>query len=589
MELPRELSPWAPQLSELSSFVTDVVGPWLPRLQAAVGPLGSRSKLVGGEPDGFDGLDRRGSYERLLLSEWLLAEALPDEFLRRAAQGEQGFFRLARAEPTGSRRTCVLFDAGPTQLGPPRIVHLALLLVFQRRALQRQAELRWGVLQRSGHLESQVGVAELERLVRARSPFEATAEMVQQWAEALAPADADDETWVVGSSRQQLEEHAEMGALGRCRYVEVRDPLEVGVRELEVSLNQAGHGSRRLRLALPPPVSCVRLLRDPLSASASLQAPIADAGPARFARVGPLIFSRNGQRVLAPAEPRGLLGYPIPNSTRAPRGKPRFLPIAAGEKLVAGGWARRIPVAVVIDASGQLCERSAEGLRPLSDGAVDEPTLGVVAKEDAPSSCQRFWSSSDGGPATVFLDSQGNLFSASAGRLQLLALNVVLCAPIPSGMLVVLKDRIQRYDASLRLEEQRELENGPWTPLVLGYDGRSGRDLGTLVLNSTWDVCSVLFRGQLTQLPSVDPATVVGAYARGGLPGAVLYREGDTHVELRGPANNSVTLNMGEHPLVSIATHPAQPYLAALNTEGALIVRHLSSGAKLLHVRPEDE
>ena len=49
-----------------------------------------------GEPDGYDGIASRGIYERLVTSEWLLADEEPDEFDRRAAMGEHTFTRLAR-------------------------------------------------------------------------------------------------------------------------------------------------------------------------------------------------------------------------------------------------------------------------------------------------------------------------------------------------------------------------------------------------------------------------------------------------------------------------------------------------------------
>ncbi len=44
-------------------------------------------------PDGYDGIGRRGSYDRLLASEWLIHDELPDEFLRRVVSGEHAFLR----------------------------------------------------------------------------------------------------------------------------------------------------------------------------------------------------------------------------------------------------------------------------------------------------------------------------------------------------------------------------------------------------------------------------------------------------------------------------------------------------------------
>ena len=49
------------------------------RLDLAVGPMASEEPLADGDPDGFLGLSRRGPYERLLLTEWLLSTEAPDE------------------------------------------------------------------------------------------------------------------------------------------------------------------------------------------------------------------------------------------------------------------------------------------------------------------------------------------------------------------------------------------------------------------------------------------------------------------------------------------------------------------------------
>ncbi len=69
------------------------------------------------------------------------------EFFRRAASREQLFHRLLCREPAGIRRSVVLLDAGPFQLGAPRLAQMAALVVFARRAAQGRADLSWGVLQ----------------------------------------------------------------------------------------------------------------------------------------------------------------------------------------------------------------------------------------------------------------------------------------------------------------------------------------------------------------------------------------------------------------------------------------------------------
>jgi len=134
IELPAALAPWAAQLSSLPEELALALAPWVGRLALAVGPLSAVQSQRTGEPDGYSGLSRRGSYERLVIGEWGVADLFPDEFLRRAAAGEHLFLDLARREPRGALKSVAIVSAGPAQLGSPRLVHLAALIVLARRA-----------------------------------------------------------------------------------------------------------------------------------------------------------------------------------------------------------------------------------------------------------------------------------------------------------------------------------------------------------------------------------------------------------------------------------------------------------------------
>src|SRR5687768_8094686 len=119
--LPNALAPWAKQLSALPTDLAFALLPWLSRVDAAIGELGTGRAHEDGEPDGYDGVHARGPYQRLLPAHWLLAEEQPDEFMRRAVMGEHRFFRIARRMPEAERSIVALLDAGPDQLGAPRI------------------------------------------------------------------------------------------------------------------------------------------------------------------------------------------------------------------------------------------------------------------------------------------------------------------------------------------------------------------------------------------------------------------------------------------------------------------------------------
>src|SRR5262249_12855761 len=89
--LPPALAPWIAELASLTPEMSAIVGGWLGRLEQGLGTLFRRGLAASGEPTGYDGLSRRGVYERLLVSEWLLADEAPDEFVRRAVANEHLF------------------------------------------------------------------------------------------------------------------------------------------------------------------------------------------------------------------------------------------------------------------------------------------------------------------------------------------------------------------------------------------------------------------------------------------------------------------------------------------------------------------
>ena len=144
-ELPPGLRPWSGSLAFLTVEAALHIGPLVRRIDALVRGHDATTADAG-EPDGYDGLSRRGGPEQLLLSEWLLADELPLEFLRRAASGELMYLRPARVAPQPRGRVAAVFDVGPDQLGAARLVQLAALVVLHRRAASRGSELVVGLL-----------------------------------------------------------------------------------------------------------------------------------------------------------------------------------------------------------------------------------------------------------------------------------------------------------------------------------------------------------------------------------------------------------------------------------------------------------
>ena len=150
ISLPASLGTWSKQLSVFPIDLSMAIGPLVQRIAAAIDPLHLEDVPGEDDPDGFDGLVNRGSYERLIASDWLLADEIPEEFERRATMREHLFLKTAKLERAHGLGSIVLFDAGPDQIGSPRLAHLAILIALIRRAERAHANFSWAILQNPG-------------------------------------------------------------------------------------------------------------------------------------------------------------------------------------------------------------------------------------------------------------------------------------------------------------------------------------------------------------------------------------------------------------------------------------------------------
>lgn len=330
--LPPALRPWAAQLSLFPEDLALHLGPYVARLSAALGALRPRGEAEGGEPQGYDGLARRGPFERLLVSEWLWALEAPEELVRRAAFGELAFLKPAFRAPQGARRTVVLLDVGPDQLGLPRIAHLVLLIVLARRAEAVGAAFTWGALQSDPARATWTGldVHALLAWLGARSLEPASARHLSAWHEALELRQAPGDAWLVGAPRLARLE----GAEGLSR-VEVVEPMEPGAHRLAIDVRPSARAPRSVVLELPPPDDCLRLLRNPFGPGH--RSP--PTNPRKVdRRVIGFSFSGDGRRVLLFCADGGVEGMAVPHSPRATVPKPRRVQVPTGQRVVAAGW-----------------------------------------------------------------------------------------------------------------------------------------------------------------------------------------------------------------------------------------------------------
>jgi hypothetical protein len=334
VELPEALRPWSWQLSALTREVALGFGPWLARLEALLGPIKAARRAPNGPPYGYDGISRRGPYDRLLLSEWALAEELPEEFVRRAAMGEHSFLALAREEDASGRRCVALFDLSPWQLGAPRLAHAALLAALDRRAAAAGVAMAWGIIQDPACALHEGGPEALHRLLRARALCGDTQAGLARWREAPGAPDPGDELWWIGGAALQ-----EASAPPNLRARLVVEEADAG---LEIALH-AAQAPRRLRLALPPAAVCAQFLR--AERPAPPPAPLERAW--RLSPRSPLLFSVDGRRLLGQGTQGEVVSMHLPNSSRQPAGRVRVLWPAPGERILAASAVQKRVMSLV--------------------------------------------------------------------------------------------------------------------------------------------------------------------------------------------------------------------------------------------------
>ncbi len=356
MDVPPPLAPWKDALSVVSPEVATSLGSWLTRLAAMVGPLRTRTLVGTGEPDGYDGLTRRGPWERLLLSEWLLASEVPEEFLRRAAMRELGFHRMAYREPADARASVALFDAGPSQLGVPRLAHVAALLVLAQRAADAKARFGWGILQQPpdnpagpGGLMLGVTAQNVDAIVRARQPTPPGDRDLDAWAALEARGEGWSDVWIIGPretwDRWRALSKRRAATTGGC--LAVRDTYEADALRVRVDVVQRSTVSE-VTLTPPEEKTCVRLLRSVAATGATAttkgrRAPFPRGRRYTLAHtpVTNLVFSPTGAGVAWRTKSGALMIAAVPKWSGGNHEKLRTLIPRPGETFLAVGWIKR--------------------------------------------------------------------------------------------------------------------------------------------------------------------------------------------------------------------------------------------------------
>lgn len=294
---------------------------WVPPISALLGPPPTGPTGGHGTPDGWAGHTRRGPLHRLTPSSAALLHLAPAEFYRRWSDGELLFTEPATPPDPAAAGTLLLLDAGPDQLGSPRLVHLLVWLLLRHRG-----DLRWGVLQdpagtwRDGGLPR--GLADLRD---ARRATRATDDDLLAW---TASAPASSERWLLTAPPR-------IARGWRALHIERAGD------EVRVTRPDRGHA---IHLPLPHPVLQRRLLRGSPRPAAPPE------GPLRWSSDGRTLFVRTRHH---------LLGWRLRHGHgRAPAPRP---PLALGQHPMVGVDDNFGDLVTVRRADGRLLVTSDRG------------------------------------------------------------------------------------------------------------------------------------------------------------------------------------------------------------------------------------
>lgn len=324
-----ELREWLEQMQIMAADLQPNIVAWGAALSDLLDAPSRRAARERGEPNGYGGVAHTGPFERMLPSQWALLELEPDEFVRRMASHELSYFQLEQRRPAGSAQVIAVVDAGPAQLGQPRIAQLAALVVLARRAERTQAEFCWSIAQQPGTVHRGITAESLSVFLAARSlePFVAPI-----WADLPPGAEA----WWLGPEPT--------GAPANVRVLTLREVADADPVELAAQVSEGSLRGREIRLARLADACGVRLLRNPWAGPSRPELPLDRDEIWHFLPrwLGPIASMRRvpGVQKLAVFGEAGLAVWSLAAlATKGLRSPKRYL--SQRGSVVAVGWGRR--------------------------------------------------------------------------------------------------------------------------------------------------------------------------------------------------------------------------------------------------------
>jgi hypothetical protein len=593
--LPRHLAPWAPHLALFPEDIALAFGPLVIKLSQLIGAARNDHGCQG-TPDGYDGIDRRGSYERLLASEWLIHDELPDEFLRRVVSGEHFFLRRLYRHEAAGRRTVALFDSGIDQLGAPRIVHLAALIVLAQRAERARTGFVWGILQQQdGALHTSITEDTVRALINSRCTGRVSDGDIARWMAADGVAGAS-EIWLVGPERLTQGNPVQESSRHQASVLAVSDVLEVGTPpcvKITVSGSQ-GRRPRTVTLDLPEQRAAVQLLRDPFGKAVATRY----TALARLDIRSAMVFSADGRRLYLCTADGGLLIVHIPNSPRTTAGRPRAA-AHLGAPVLAVGVSLLNKRSVVVCRQGDqavvhllhkrgmtAAHRGRFGGIPAGTGDGALRPLGILAD----------------GRHLCFVDATGHLVQIDGDRMTAYSRNAVLASRATRDAFVYIEGLVLPSVKVMRAGKDGELATTTAavdlphfgsSDDIRYYFGAGG--LANLVAYSpAQSRCTIIHQLETVTFRVHSSHTVIGMVTvrtveRGrtvDTPFAVAIDGSRTSIVLLRPGANRRLLTTTA-PITSVAASDAGPGIAFITQSGELGVYSCSVDAMVLRLAPE--
>jgi len=337
--LPRALQPWREWLDWFEPTLASALGELILRLDQLAGRSRSRAMLGRVEPDGVDDVRQRGPYERLLLSEWALADAVPEEFIRRAANNEHLFLAPKLVARRSASMLVAVLDVGPAQLGAPRLVQLALLILLARRAQAEQSRFAWGLAHAPGVLHAADTPALLLQFLHSRCLNVSGSDGISQWQQALAEAELPPgERWLIGARPEPGHGFDYIAAIRRGFDDQLH--LMIGT-----------HSARRTAtLELPKPREGVSILQGDFLAEASPVALRRSEG--RFSLKQPPLFSTSSHYVaVALAGEHRAAVFKIQDGEARKQVEPRYAEWSSRSELFAAVLSEKVFGGLIADES----------------------------------------------------------------------------------------------------------------------------------------------------------------------------------------------------------------------------------------------